>query len=238
VFTQLLAGAIGSDAAAVREALDDAGLIEGAVKSVDFDIAIDEFLAHNIGTGAALSSSIIEELFSMLATYGIRAPRWLATLGRTFVTLEGTLRIVDPSFSLIDSAMEIAAERAHTLPRPDTLREAVQLEAARQLPRLRRIPQRLDDLLGQASRGRLTARVSLFADDHDLGAITRLVDRAVLALLAAALGIGSALLLHARGGVQISDTVSINEILGYIGIATAMVLTLRIVAAIIREGPT
>jgi ubiquinone biosynthesis protein len=134
--------------------------------------------------------------------------------------------------------MEIAAERSRSIPRPDTLKEAVQLEAARQLPRLRRIPQRLDDLLGQASRGRLTARVSLFADEQDLGAITRLVDRAVLALLAAALGIGSALLLHATTGVRVSDSVSINEILGYIGMATAMVLMLRIVAAIIREGPT
>lgn len=78
----------------------------------------------------------------MLANYGIRAPHWLTTLGRTFVTLEGTLRIVEPSFSLIDSAMEIASERARSMARPDTLKEAMQLEAARQLPRLRRIPQR------------------------------------------------------------------------------------------------
>jgi ubiquinone biosynthesis protein len=174
----------------------------------------------------------------MLASYGIRPPRWMTTLGRTFVTLDGTLRCVDPNFSLIDTAMSVASQHVHRMVRPESLKDAVQAEATRQLPRLRRLPERIDDLLGQASRGRLTARVSLFADGHDLDTITRLVDRVVLAILAAALGIGSVLLLHVESGPRVSDSVAVNEVLGYIGLALSTILTLRIVAGIIRDGLT
>ena len=238
LFVQLLAGATTGDATAVREALDDAGVIEGNVNSSDLDAAIDQFLARNLGKGAGLSSSIFEELFTMLAAYGIRPPRWMTTLGRTFVTLDGTLRCIDPTFSLIDTAMSVATQHVHHMVRPESLKDAMQAEATRQLPRLRRLPQRIDDLLGQASRGRLTARVSLFADKDDIDTITRLVDRVVLAILAAALGIGSVLLLHVETGPLVSDSVSVNEVLGYIGLALSTILTLRIVGGIIRDGLT
>ena len=238
LFTQLLAGAMTGDARVVREALDDAGLIEGNVQSTDIDGAIDEFLARHVGTGEGVSSAVIEEMFSMLSTFGIRPPRWMTALGRTFVTLEGTLKSIDPSFSLIDSAMVAATEHVHTLPRPETIKDAMQAEAVRQLPRLRRLPQRLDDLLGQAGRGRLTARVSLLADDEDLKKFTRLADRAILAILSAALGVGSALVLDARSGPTLTSTITLNEILGYIGLAVALILMLRVVAAIIRDGLT
>jgi hypothetical protein len=106
----------------------------------------------------------------------------------------------------------------------------------RQLPRIRRIPQRVDELLTQASRGKLTARISLFADDDDLRTVTRMVDRAVLAVLAAALGIGSTVLLHTPMGATVGTDVTVNEVLGYIGLGVASVLTLRLVAAIMRDG--
>jgi hypothetical protein len=136
---------------------------------------------------------------------------------------------------LIDSAIEVASQRARQMPRPDTVRETIEVEAAKQIPRLRRIPQRVDELLGQATRGRLTARISLFADDDDLRTITRLVDRAVLAMVTSALGIGSVLLLH-TSGPAVGASVDVNEVLGYIGIAVSSILALRIIAGVIRDG--
>jgi ubiquinone biosynthesis protein len=235
LFVELLAGAVTGDAATVREALDDAGMIDGSEDDSELDAAIDDFLARHVGSGGAVDSAVFESLFSMLSTFGIRPPKWLTTLGRSFVVLEGTLREVDPDFSLIDAALEVVSQRSR-VPRPGSLKESVEMEAVKQLPRIRRIPQRVDELLTQASRGKLTARISLFADDEDLRTVTRMVDRAVLAVLAAALGIGSTVLLHTQLGPAVADEVTVNEILGYIGLAVASVLTLRIVAAIMRDG--
>jgi len=71
------------------------------------------------------------------------------------------------------------------------------------------------------------------AVDHDVDTITTLVNRAVLALLAASLGIGSVLLL--RSGAD-GREVTVDEVLGYIGLAVSAVLTLRIVAGVVRDG--
>ena len=105
----------------------------------------------------------------------------------------------------------------------------IETEAMRQLPRLRRLPQRVDDLLGQATEGRLSARVSLFSHESDERLLRSLIDRIVMAVLAASLGIGSVVLLGVRTGPQVSGAVTINEVLGYVGLAAASVLALRVI---------
>ena len=54
--------------------------------------------------------------------------------------------------------------------------------------------------------------------------------------LAASLGIGSTVLIGIDAGPTISDTVSLNEVLGYCGLAASAVLGLRVVAAVVWEG--
>ena len=46
-----------------------------------------------------------------------------------------------------------------------------------------------------------------------------MVNRIVVGLLAASLGIGSVLLINVQAGPTLSDTVSLNEVLGYVGLA-------------------
>lgn len=107
-----------------------------------------------------------------------------------------------------------------------------------EIPRLRRLPERIDDLLGQAVTGGLSARVTLFADERDERLVTRLVDRLVLALIAAATGIGSVLLLDVDAGPSFGESVQFNEVVGYFGLAAAGTLCFRIVAGILRDGET
>jgi len=109
----------------------------------------------------------------LVAWFGLRLPTGSAPLSRTLVTLEDTLTSIDRDFSLVDSAM---------------LR----------LPRLRRVPERLDELLGQAIAGRLSARVSIFSDRRYERFVTWLVDRLVLAMIATA---SSVLALRVVAGV-------------------------------------
>src|SRR5690606_6827612 len=117
-----------------------------------------------------------------------------------------------------------------------TVRDAIEREAMAQIPRLRRIPERLDTLLGQVVDGRVTTRIALFADERSELVITKLIDRLVLAILAAALGVGSVLLLGVEAGPNFGSGVTLNEVVGYIGVAGAAVLSLRVVAGIVRDG--
>jgi len=46
------------------------------------------------------------------------------------------------------------------------------------------------------------------------------------------------LLLDVRAGPTLNDYVTINEVLGYIGIAAAAILTVRVIAGVVRDGLT
>ena len=199
------------------------------------DAALEDFLGRNMTSGGGITATAFEDLATLIGDYGIRLPRWFGTLSRTMVSLEGTLTIIDPDFSLVDAARRHAEQRFGR-PSVGGLKESVEKELLQQLPRLRRVPERIDELFGQALGGQLTAKVSFLADERDERLITRLVDRLVLATIAAATGVGSAILVGVEVGPTFGGSVSINEVLGYFGIVAASILGLRVVASVIRDG--
>ncbi len=236
VIVQLMVGAVTADAVTLRQALEQAGLVGDPTQDGALDRAIDEFLGRHVQAGGGMDASVFEDLMEMLTDFGLHPPRWMGSLGRTFVTLEGTLRTVDPGFSLVDAATTLGTSIVAPDLAPGSLKEAFEAQAFKQLPRLQRIPQRLDDLLGQAAEGRLSVRLSAFSHEKDTDTITTLVNRVVLAVLASALGLGSTILLHVDLDPRSSTGVTVNEILGYVGLTIAGVLMLRVVATIVRDG--
>ena len=61
-------------------------------------------------SGGGIDAAAFEDLTILIGRYGIRLPRWFGTLSRTLVTLEGTLKGLDPAFSLVDAAKRHANE--------------------------------------------------------------------------------------------------------------------------------
>jgi ubiquinone biosynthesis protein len=235
---QMLAAAGAGDAAGLREALAAMTAFDDRADLRQLELDLEDMLARHMRAGGGITIAAFQDLASMTARFDIHLPRWFGTLSRTLVTLEGTLRAIDPTFSLVDAARDRAREVAFRVARPASLRSALEQEVMAQLPRIQRLPQRLDELLGQAVSGRLGARLSLFSHEADEQLVRRLMDRFVLALLAASLGIGSVLLLNVSSGPRLSDSVTLNEVLGYIGLACSTVLVLRVIAGVIRDGLT
>jgi ubiquinone biosynthesis protein len=232
---ELLAAASAGNALALREALEQISLFDRRIDTRVLDAALETFLARNMTSGGGITATAFEDLASLIGDFGIRLPRWFGTLTRTMVSLEGTLKIIDPDFSLVDAARQ-HAEASFGRPSVEGLKASVEQELLHQLPRLRRVPERIDELFGKALGGQLSASVSILSDERDVRLVTRLVDRLVLALVAAATGVGSAILVSVEAGPTFGGSISINEILGYAGIAASAVLALRVVANIVRDG--
>ena len=70
----------------------------------------------------------------------------------------------------------------------------------------------------QASAGRLSAKVSFLSDERDQALLTELIDRVVFAVLSAALGIGSVVLIGIDNGPASTADVQLNEFIGYTGL--------------------
>ena len=231
----LLVGASQADVTAIRQALGQIAVVDRRLDTRLLDAALETFVGQHMRSGGAITASAFEDLAQLIGEFGIRLPPWFGTLTRTMVSLEGSLTQIDPDFSLVDAARTHAGAGLHA-PSIGGLKESVEKELLTQLPRLRRVPERIDQVLNQAINGRLSARVSFLSDEADIRLITRLVDRLVLAVLAAATGIGSVLLVGVELGPTLGGSISINEVLGYFGIAAASILGLRVVAGIVRDG--
>ena len=233
---ELLLAASAGDARMLRTALTEIVDVDDRADLRSLDRALERFIARNVRAGGGVTTAAFQDLAVLTGQFGLRFPEWLATLVRTMVTLEGTLKTIDPSFSLVDAAHEHAGNGVGLIAGPDGVKGVLRREALAQVPRLRRLPERIDAILGQAAEGRLTARVSVL-DDRAERVVTRLFDRLVLGVLAAAIGVGSVLLLSVDVGPHLGST-SVNEVLGYIGLASAAVLAMRVIAGIIRDGST
>jgi ubiquinone biosynthesis protein len=167
-----------------------------------------------------------------LAEFGIQLPGDLVLLSRALVTLDGTLGVLSPGLSIGMVATDLMALTEQPLVDPrDVLRDEV-LSA---LPRLRRLPDRLDRILTLTARGDLRLRTVV---DEDRSRIVRtLVNRALLVAVGTALLLSSTLLLvAAEEGPAVSDSVGLFEIFGYGGLLAGSVLVFRVVAAVARDG--
>lgn len=233
----MLAAASVGDAGGLRHALERITVFDQRLDTRRLDSALEAFLGRHLRTGGGITATAFEDLASLIGTFGIVLPRWFGTLSRTMVSLEGTLTTIDPDFSLVDAARQ-HAEQAAGRPTPEKIKDTVEREVLQQLPRLRRVPQRLDEFFGQAIAGQLSANVSFLSDERDARLLTKLVDRLVLAIIAAATGIGATLLLAVEVGPQLGGSVTINEVLGYSGLAAATALAFRVVAGVVRDGET
>jgi ubiquinone biosynthesis protein len=110
------------------------------------------------------------------------------------------------------------------------------------LPVLRRLPRRVDRITTSLERGTLTTSVRLLADDRDRRFVASMAGRAVLAFLGAAFGVISVMLIGVRGGPLLVPTTagtggtSLFHVFGYVGLFFSLVLILRVIIAITREG--
>ena len=235
---EMMAAASAGSASQLRQAMAEITILPRNLDTRVLDADIDILLARLLRAGRGITTAAFEDLAALIGTHGIRLPPWFGTLSRTLVTLEGTLKQVDPEFSLVNAARSYAEQRGLSTPSSDDLQEMLAQEAIRQLPKMRRVPERVDELLSQAVSGRFSARLSVFASQRDERILTKLVDRLVLAMIASAVGIGSVVLLAVDNGPVFRGEVTLNEVFGYVGLAAASILTLRVVAGVIRDGNT
>ena len=176
-------------------------------------------------------SGALTEMIDMIRRYQILLPTQIAMLLKVLVMLEGSARLIHPSFSLMQVMQPYQRKMLWH-----------RLSPARRFKKLQRIygelehlaevfPRRLAEILRQVQTGKFDVHL-----DHR--GLEPSVNRLVLGMLASALFLGSSLLVSMNvpplfRGVPIFEGISV---FGSLGCVTAVVLGLRLLRAINKSG--
>lgn len=198
---------------------------------------IGVFVAAKLGPGASIDVTVFTEMLRLLSENRIAVPSELATAFRAVATLEGTLRHLSPSFDLLSEASAYASERIAQGFTPRAAFTSFSDELAALLPLARRLPKRIDRLTGALVDGRLSVNIRLFADRRDRDLVRGLVNLIAATFLAAAFGIMAAMLLISDGGPQVTPSLTLFQIFGYLLVILSGLLTLRVLFDVFRIRP-
>ena len=220
---------------AIGFALDDASIIARAVRHMvgdaehidmrqlerDMSVLLGEVQAA--GFGPAAMTGVID----VIERHGLRPPRAMMLLSRALITLEGTLRGLDPSFELgVQASAIVASDHREELGTPEDL---VQKELIRALPALRSLPEHAEAIASQWRSGRMTVRTERYAG-ADRGVVENWLNRGLVAVAVAAGALTSATVLVAG---SLSPDKGVRDacwVLGFGGLTATAVLLLRTVA--------
>ena len=174
---------------------------------------------------------------SILGKYGITVPSELMVPFRAMATVEGSLQILDPTFDFVAEAERYAKQRLSEAKRPSSLAHTAQDQLMSALPMLRRIPHRVDRLTGDLADGRFNMNIRMFADPRDRSFLRQLLDIGVVTFLAGVFGIMSTILLTSEAGPQLTQTITLFQIFGYMCLIVTGLLTLRALFEVLRRKP-
>lgn len=227
----VLIGLAGRDPRALADALSGVTTIRDLTDQELLERALARFLVTRLGPGMPLSTELLDDLFRLLTDFGLAFDSELAGVFRAMITLEGTLRLLDQDFNLLDEAQRAAGDLLAERAVPDSPADTIRGELLGALPLLRRAPRHLDRIATGLQRGTLSVHARPLADHRDVRVLTDLVDRIALAVLATGTAITSVLLLTTPGGPRIASSLGTYELLGSIGLAAAIILGMRVVVA-------
>jgi ubiquinone biosynthesis protein len=222
-------------------ATNETGVLARAARTLGGNDAFVDLRALETDLGVQLSAldapggldpRVIGEVLAVMQRHDMRPPTSVTLLARALVTLEGTLKGIDPGFRFVATSRELVMEEHRDA--FGTPEELLQREVLRALPALRTLPEHVETLANQLRSGRLTVRTQRFAGP-DRDAVDLWVDRLVIALIAGFSVVGSAVLLLAAGVTDDQNIRTALWILGFAGLTFSTTLAMRGAARALRR---
>lgn len=175
---------------------------------------------------------MLSDVTVIMRDHRLLLPPDLALTIKTFVTLEGMGRELDPDFDMA-SQVRPFLERvllAHYSPR--ALAKRGRIAALRTFDLLADLPRELRRLLRGAASGKLKTHIEVPALDSFGDQINKAANRLTVGMITAALIIGSSIVMYGQGGSRVGGV----SVLGLIGFICAFLGGVWILFAIWRSG--
>ncbi|MCE3552778.1 AarF/UbiB family protein [Pseudonocardia sp. RS11V-5] len=208
-----------------------AGAAGDSIRPQALEAEISRVLSVQMHAGGFDPRSM-QEVIAIMQHHGIPVPPTLTLLGRALVTLEGTLRVIDPQ---VDLAAAAAGQLGSVVDlSPEGTQDVVRKELVRNLPSLRALPGLVEDVALQLRAGNARLQVDAFSGPGSLR-LSGWIDRATFALVASVGLVASAVLLVGAALAPAGGAAATLTAVGYIGLVVSSAMLMRVVVQILRR---
>lgn len=229
----LLLGIASRNTEQMTQAVLSIGVRRGEVSSLalhsDLERLFNQYIDQSLSDIEL--TSLLNELFSVAQKNKLSMPSEFTMMLKGLMTLEGVLAEIAPEIQLMDIAVPYA--KAHLMAShswKEELQDQLQSWAtvSRHIPRL---PIKLTEVMNQALAGKLTVQMEHRNLEKSISALQDMVNRLVLAILIAALLVGSSIVINAEAGPSMKGI----SLLGFVGYGSSAVMGILLMFAILRS---
>jgi ubiquinone biosynthesis protein len=230
----LLLGLVERNAQAVADVLldwtgDEHG-VNLALLETEIETFVDQY--HGMPLAQLNLGQMLADVTTLLRDHHLALPSDLALLIKAFITLEGMGRGLDPGFHMTTEALPMLRRVVRARYRPRAVAERGWKTLRRTLAVAEQLPHDVSRLLRNARRGRVHVGIELAHLKRVGDQIDRAANRLTMALVIAALIIGSSIVMTVQGGPTLFGLPAF----GLLGFASAFVGGLWLVRAIWRSS--
>ncbi len=230
----LLLGLVEPQPPTVAEVLLDwtsnAHTVSLAQLETEIEAFVDQY--QNVPLAQLSLAQMLTDVTAILRTHRLGLPSDLALLIKAFITLEGMGRGLDPDFHMAAEAEPLLQQVARARYAPRAVGRRAWQALRRSLATLEHLPDDLTRLLRNARRGRLQVNVEVAHLKRVGDQIDRSANRLAMALVIAALIVGSSIVMTVQGGPTLFGLPAF----GFLGFMAAVVCGLWLVRAIWRSS--
>ena len=231
---QLLLGLVERNPQAVADVLldwtgDDHGVHLGTLET-EIEAFVDQY--HGAPLAELNLGQMLADVTTILREHHLGLPSDLALLIKAFITLEGMGRGLDPAFHMTTEALPLLRQVVRARYQPKALAARTWQTLRRTLAVAEQLPHDLSRLLRNARRGRVHVGIDVAHLKRVGDQIDRAANRLTMALVIAALIIGSSIVMTVQGGPTLFGLPAF----GFLGFASAFVGGLWLVRAIWRSS--
>jgi ubiquinone biosynthesis protein len=177
---------------------------------------------------------MLNELVRMLREYRLMLPADLALLVKAFITLEGMGRELDPEFDMAGEALPVLERAMREHYAPDVMLQRGWRSLQQMVSLIGGLPEDLSSLLRAARRGRLEIQIEVRHLKRAGNQLDRAANRIAIAVVIAALIIGSSTVMTVPGGPSLLG-LSFFGLLGFLGAVAGSIWLMVSIAKSNRE---
>jgi ubiquinone biosynthesis protein len=192
----------------------------------EIEAFVDQY--HGVPLAQLSLGQMLSDVTTILREHRLALPSDLALLMKAFITLEGMGRGLDPSFHMAAEALPLLRKVLRARYQPKVLAKRAWQGLRRSLHLIEQLPHDLSRLLRNARRGQLHVGLEITHLKRVGNQINQAANRMAMALVIAALIVGSSIVMTVQGGPTLWGLPAF----GFIGFCGAVLGGLWLVRAI------